>query len=86
MSNDIYSFYKLISEYKIVIPVIQRSYAEGRNTKHSEDVRKSIVESMIKSAMKQEPLFLDFVYGNISEDKNSNIRSKFEFCSELKIW
>lgn len=85
MSNDIYSFYKLISEYKIVIPVIQRSYAEGRNTKHSEDVRKSIVESMIKSAMKQEPLFLDFVYGNISEDKNSNIKIFIPFDGQQRL-
>ena len=67
--NDIYTFYKLIAEYKIEIPVIQRSYAEGRNTKHAEDVRKSIVESIIKSVSTGTPLFFDFVYGNILSEK-----------------
>ena len=63
--SDIYSFYKLISEYKVVIPVVQRSYAEGRNTKQAEDVRKSLVASLITASTQKQPLFFDFVYGNI---------------------
>lgn len=55
--DDIYTFIKLLKEYRIVIPVMQRSYAEGRNTKHAEDVRKSIIETIINSVQNNKPLF-----------------------------
>lgn len=67
--NDIYSFYKLISEYKIEIPVIQRDYAQGRAESKATDVRKSIVEKILDSVTKGgEKLFFDFVYGRIEGD------------------
>lgn len=67
--NDIYSFYKLISEYKIEIPVIQRDYAQGRAESKATDVRKSIVEKILDSVTKgKEKLFFDFVYGRIEGD------------------
>lgn len=68
--NDIYSFYKLISEYKIEIPVIQRDYAQGRAESKATDVRKSIVESILNSVSdpQAKPLFFDFVYGRIEGD------------------
>lgn len=75
--DDIYSFYKLISEYKITIPVIQRAYAEGRRTKQAEDVRKSIVASIIKATAENKPLFFDFVYGNVLPPENKGAMSKF---------
>ena len=75
--DDIYSFYKLISEYRITIPVIQRAYAEGRKTKQAEDVRKSIVASIIKATAENEPLFFDFVYGNVLPPENKGAISKF---------
>ena len=68
--NDIYTFIKLLKEYRIVIPVMQRSYAEGRNTKHAEDVRKSIIETIINSVLNNKPRFFDFVYGNINSEEN----------------
>lgn len=67
--NDIYSFYKLISEYKIEIPVIQRDYAQGRAESKATDVRKSIVEKILDSVTKGgEKLFFDFVYGRVEGD------------------
>ena len=71
--NDIYTFIKLLKEYRIVIPVMQRSYAEGRNTKHAEDVRKSIIETIINSVQNNKPLFFDFVYGNINKEEKKFI-------------
>lgn len=71
--NDIYTFIKLLKEYRIVIPVMQRSYAEGRNTKHAEDVRKSIIETIINSVQHNKPLFFDFVYGNINKEERKFI-------------
>lgn len=66
--NDIYSFYKLISEFKIEIPVIQRDYAQGRSDSKAMDVRKSIVGKILDSVTKDEPLFFDFVYGRKEGD------------------
>lgn len=34
MKNNKYTFWKLISEKKIVIPIIQRDYAQGREKKN----------------------------------------------------
>lgn len=67
--NDIYSFYQLISKYQIEIPIIQRDYAQGRDNAKAADVRKSIVEKMIAAVKDDTPLFFDFVYGRIDENK-----------------
>lgn len=69
--NNIFSFYKLINNYKIEIPMIQRDYAQGRNNPKAKDVRKSIVTSVINalnSPEKKDELFFDFVYGKVDGD------------------
>ncbi len=67
--NDIYSFYQLISKYRIEIPIIQRDYAQGRNDTKSSDVRKSIVNRLILATKDNQQLFFDFVYGRADGDK-----------------
>ena len=67
--SDIYSFYQLISKYQIEIPIIQRDYAQGRNNSKAADVRKSLVDNMIKAAKEDKPLFFDFVYGRVDNNK-----------------
>ena len=67
--NDIYSFYQLISKYQIEIPIIQRDYAQGRKNSKAADVRKSLVDNMIKAAKEDKPLFFDFVYGRVDNNK-----------------
>ena len=67
--NDIYSFYQLISKYKIEIPIIQRDYAQGRKDSKAEDVRKSMVADMIAAVKGEKKLFFDFVYGRIDQHK-----------------
>jgi len=66
--NDIFSFYQLISRYKIEIPIIQRDYAQGRAGSKAEDVRKSIVSKLIEAAKGEGEVFFDFVYGRIDRD------------------
>ena len=60
------SFWQLIGRFKIVIPVIQRDYAQGRDNPRAIDVRKKIVEKIV-SALKEDDKaeFFDFVYGRI---------------------
>ena len=67
--SDIYSFYQLISKYQIEIPIIQRDYAQGRNNSKAADVRKSLVDNMIKAVKEDKPLFFDFVYGRVDNNK-----------------
>lgn len=74
-NNDIYTFYSLISQYYIEIPVIQRDYAQGRNTPKAQAVRRNMINSMMKALLSDLPkdqLFFDFVYGkvkDVSKDK-----------------
>lgn len=51
---------------KIVIPSIQRDYAQGRQTPDVERVRKRFLDSLY-SAVTDKPITLDFVYGDIDE-------------------
>jgi hypothetical protein len=67
--NDVYSFYQLICKYQIEIPIIQRDYAQGRDNAKAADVRKYLVENMIKAVKEDKPLFFDFVYGRVDDGK-----------------
>ena len=51
---------------KIAIPIIQRDYAQGRITTEINRVRNRFLESLHK-ALEEEPITLDFVYGDIDE-------------------
>jgi len=51
---------------KIIIPIIQRDYAQGRQDPDVDRVRSRFLESLYK-AITQEPITLDFVYGDIDE-------------------
>lgn len=55
----------------IEIPRIQRDYAQGRNTPDVKRIRKRFLESLYHALVADEPIKLDFVYGNI--DKNRNL-------------
>ena len=59
-----YTFWKFIQENKIVIPVIQRDYAQGRTGK--EELRKRFLTNLkeaVENKSSSHPLILDFVYG-----------------------
>ncbi len=65
MENDL-TFWGLISQYKIVIPTLQRDYAQGRKDQSAlrERFLKSLRENLDNdSGVKH----LDFVYGNIKD-------------------
>lgn len=51
---------------KIEIPIIQRDYAQGR--KKEGKVRSRFVEFLIQAFVKQTPVELDFVYGNVRKE------------------
>ena len=51
---------------KIVIPIIQRDYAQGRLNTEVNRIRKRFLESL-HQAINVDPITLDFVYGDINE-------------------
>lgn len=51
----------------IVIPKIQRDYAQGRNTQEAIRVRNKFLDAL-HDAVDGAPITLDFVYGNIDKD------------------
>lgn len=52
---------------RIVIPKIQRDYAQGRNTSEATRVRNKFLDAL-HEAVEGMPITLDFVYGNIDKD------------------
>ena len=62
-----YTFWKLLSEREIEIPVIQRDYAQGRKTAGT--IRTEFLASIKKALINREPLDMNFVYGSIEDKK-----------------
>ena len=63
----LYTLFKLLEEYKVVIPVIQRDYAQGRKGK--EFLRKSFLTQIKKSLeAPNNKTTLDFIYGSLEKD------------------
>ena len=54
---------------RIIIPIIQRDYAQGRDNPDVERVRKRFIEALYK-AVTENPITLDFVYGDIDKEGN----------------
>ena len=65
-NNDKVSFWKLLNDKKIVIPIIQRDYAQGREGK--EFLRERFLGQLFDALKGTKPLVLDFVYGSVEAD------------------
>lgn len=63
------SFYQLFNKenLNIEIPIIQRDYAQGRET--ATNIRDQFVGALFNALETQKPLHLDFVYGNVIDKK-----------------
>lgn len=66
MSTHEITFWELLSDSKVEIPIIQRDYAQGRSGK--EELRKSFLRNLKETLDKNVPMKLDFVYGTKKED------------------
>ena len=62
MSNKT-TFLSFSQNKKIEIPIFQRDYAQGRNDKTTDKIRKDFVSSLIEALDKNTPIELDFIYG-----------------------
>ena len=69
MATQSYSFIDIFEKgqiNEIVIPLIQRDYAQGREEQSVNVVRKRFLNSLY-SAITETPICLDFIYGDIND-------------------
>lgn len=69
MSNTRKTFFDLINEYKIIIPLIQRDYAQGRLPEKQK--AENFLQAIKSGCVSQ--LNLDFVYGKTNQNNNDFI-------------
>lgn len=62
-SGETLSFNQLIEKYKIIIPIIQRDYAQGRSKE--KEIRERFLSSIFEHLNSDKRLELDFIYGSI---------------------
>jgi len=66
MNNNTYTFWKLISKNSIEIPIIQRDYAQGRQS--AKEIRNDFLDALHSHITNGETLDIDFVYGSLDSD------------------
>lgn len=71
MKKQTYTFLELLQDFKVLIPIIQRDYAHGRDNARAQEVRTMLVEDLRKTVMESNKgIHLDFVYGKIEKEQN----------------
>jgi|GEM_PF-1337917 len=69
------TFYELISNHVIEIPIIQREYAQGRTLPRVTTIRNRFVRDLVNCIRCKQQMHLGFVYGKI-EGKNKQQRDQ----------
>ena len=69
---EVYDFWSLLTDYEIEIPIIQRDYAQGRDTEFIIEVRNNFLKNLHETLVNNRILSLDFIYGSIKENLNHN--------------
>jgi len=69
------TFYDLITDHVIEIPIIQREYAQGRRSERVTEIRNRFVEDFMNSIKNDEVMHLGFIYGKI-EGKDKQHRKQ----------
>ncbi|WP_210367774.1 DUF262 domain-containing protein [Bacillus sp. REN3] len=68
--SKVFTFWQLMENYHITIPIIQRDYAQGRKDKDVQHVRHEFLRVLFKTLQTSEPIELDFIYGTVNEAKH----------------
>lgn len=80
-----YTFWSLCEQYdKIEVPIIQRDYAQGRESEEVELIRnRFVVDYLIPSVLDQSKIELDFIYGSVLSTKNGKSEKEKEIFIPL---
>ena len=71
------TFWTLLNEYGVRIPIIQRDYAQGRDDNPTAVIRSKFVHSLHQTLLANDPtrpLDLDFVYGEVKHRDDARLR------------
>ena len=79
-----FNLWKLLKEYRVIIPIIQRDYAQGR--KENDYIRKTFLKDIKDCLCSELPeqLTLDFIYGNI-ECKNGDDKRFYPLDGQQRL-
>lgn len=66
-NNSKYTFWMLLSEYIIKIPIMQRDYAQGRKSEAVEAIREELLDSIFNALVTEKNMDFDFVYGTLKD-------------------
>jgi hypothetical protein len=66
-TGRILNFLELINEHEIQIPIIQRDYAQGRESQ--KEIRDNFLNAILNCIKENNPIKLDFIYGSIVDEK-----------------
>lgn len=64
------TFWKLINDYKIKIPLIQRDYAQGREDERSTDIRNLLLDNIKQALEGTRQVDFDFIYGTVLNNED----------------
>lgn len=67
------NFNKIIKEYCIQIPIIQRDYAQGRGDDEISEIRNNFLDTILSNLLQDKTLHLDFVYGSIKHQTDKTV-------------
>lgn len=69
------SFWKLITDYSIEIPTIQRDYTYGRES--AQEISRKLINAILSSCLElSKKLHLDFIYGKLEGKENFHLLEK----------
>lgn len=69
MKTTRYTFWKLVDEHFIEIPIIQRDYAQGRDDSKTREIRNKLLSDLFNTISENKNLDFDFVYGSLINNK-----------------
>lgn len=61
------TFWSLINQFNICIPIIQRDYVQGRNKDQVIDARQNLLNEMLEAIKTDRNLDLNFIYGKVRD-------------------
>jgi hypothetical protein len=69
-NSSTHTFWELIESYKIIIPPLQRDYAQGREKNAEiEQIRNSLIDEIYESLVTNKLLVLNFIYGEKADSR-----------------
>lgn len=73
-----HSFKSFLEKYSVIIPMVQRDYAQGRTTDDVKRVRSRFLNAIYDHLSQKELMKLDFVYGEINKVWSNDTKGKLD--------